>query len=167
MLALEERLNRRIGLLAVEHNDHTELRHIHAIVMVKLGRGERLTKEDWQACRKAAGESARLQRRALDLFQGYRSQRERRFQKPFLAQSTGMAGARGVLPSASRNTRALQSGASSLQVPTSCTCPRCHFTHLHDKQQGSHSCPSCGLQLSKKREVTLKHGKGRGLAFSL
>jgi hypothetical protein len=78
-------------LLAVEHNDHTELRHIHAIVMVKLGRGERLSKEDWQACRKAATESARLQRRALDLFQGYRYQQERRYTQPFPPRSAGMA----------------------------------------------------------------------------
>jgi len=164
-LALEERLKRRIGLLAVEHDDHTELRHIHAIVMVKLSRGERLTKEDWQACRKAATESARLQRRALDLFQGYRYHQERRFQKPLPARS--MAHARGGHLFVSRNTRALQGSTPTVLVPTSCTCPRCHFTHLHDKQQGSHSCPSCGLLLSKKREITLQHGKGRGRELSL
>jgi hypothetical protein len=165
-LALEERLKRRIGLLAVEHDDHTELRHIHAIVMVKLGRGERLTKEDWQACRNAATESARLQRRALDLFQGYRLQRQRRLQKPLPTRS-GMAHARGGHLFASRNTRVLQGSTSTVLVPTSCTCPRCQFTHLHDTQLGSHSCPSCGFRLYKKREVTLQLGKGRGRELSL
>ena len=31
---LEERFNRPIRYFAVEHNDHTELRHIHAIVLI-------------------------------------------------------------------------------------------------------------------------------------
>src|SRR5512143_282478 len=34
ILALEERLNRRIQFIAAEHNDHTPNRHVHAIVMV-------------------------------------------------------------------------------------------------------------------------------------
>src|SRR5687767_2143217 len=43
---LEERLARPIRFFAVEHNDHTELRHIHAIAILKLARGERVGKED-------------------------------------------------------------------------------------------------------------------------
>ena len=49
MVALEERLQRPIRFLAVEHNDHTDLRHIHAIMLVKLRRGERIGIEDWKA----------------------------------------------------------------------------------------------------------------------
>src|SRR5918999_1925503 len=67
MVALETRLQRTIRFLAVEHNDHTALRHIHAIVLVKLSRGERIGRDDWKACRDAATEQARFQRRALDV----------------------------------------------------------------------------------------------------
>src|SRR5688500_14860098 len=66
MMALEKRIQRPIRFLAVEHNDHTPLRHIHALVLVKLKRGERIGIEDWKVCREAATEQARLQRRALD-----------------------------------------------------------------------------------------------------
>jgi len=64
--ALEERLQRRIHFLAVEHNDHTDLRHIHAIILVKLRRGERIGIEDWKVCREMATEQARFQRKVLD-----------------------------------------------------------------------------------------------------
>src|SRR5687767_6159057 len=66
MMALEKRIQRPIRFLAVEHNDHTELRHIHAIMLVKLRRGERIGVEDWQACTQKATEQAALQRKALD-----------------------------------------------------------------------------------------------------
>jgi hypothetical protein len=66
IMALEERLQRPIRFLAVEHNDHTDLRHIHAIMLVKLRKGERIGIEDWQVCREKATEQAALQRRALD-----------------------------------------------------------------------------------------------------
>jgi hypothetical protein len=64
--ALEERLQRTIPFLAVEHNDHTALRHVHAILLVKLRRGERIGVEDWKVCTEKATEQAALQRRALD-----------------------------------------------------------------------------------------------------
>jgi hypothetical protein len=35
MVALEEQLQRTIRFLAVEHNDHSPLRHIHAIVLTQ------------------------------------------------------------------------------------------------------------------------------------
>jgi hypothetical protein len=49
LVELEKRLDRSIRFLAVEHNDHTQLRHVHAIVLIKLNRGERVTRGDWQA----------------------------------------------------------------------------------------------------------------------
>jgi hypothetical protein len=69
--ALEERLQRRIGFIAAEHTDHSPLRHIHAIAMIKLKRGERLTREDFKAMRDIATEQAMLQRKARDLVQQY------------------------------------------------------------------------------------------------
>jgi len=76
--ALENRLQRRIGFIAVEHNDHgkNKLRHIHAIVPIKLARGERLTRADFKALRDIATEQALLQRKARDLMQQYFQRRE-------------------------------------------------------------------------------------------
>ena len=70
---LENRLQRRIGFLAVEHNNHgtNKLRHIHAIVPIKLARGERLTRADFKALRDTATKQALLQRKARDLVQQY------------------------------------------------------------------------------------------------
>src|SRR5262249_42035692 len=67
ILAFEERLQRTIGFIAVEHNDHTALRHVHVICVVKLARGERIGRADWQALRQITTAQALLQRRALDV----------------------------------------------------------------------------------------------------
>jgi hypothetical protein len=76
--ALEDRLQQRIGFLAVEHNNHgtNKLRHIHAIVPIKLARGERLTRADFKALRDIATKQALLQRKARDLVQQYFQRRE-------------------------------------------------------------------------------------------
>jgi hypothetical protein len=68
---LQERFNRPIRYFAVEHNDHTDLRHIHAIVLMKLSRGERIGRQDWQACREEASAQALLERRSLDAVRRY------------------------------------------------------------------------------------------------
>jgi hypothetical protein len=74
---LKERFNRPIQYFAVEHNDHTELRHIHAIVLIKLGRGERIGRQDWQACREEASAQALLERRSLDAVRRYQKTLQR------------------------------------------------------------------------------------------
>ena len=58
--ALEDRLQRQIGFIAVEHNNHgkNKLRHIHAILPIKLAKGERLTRADFKFLRDFATEKA-------------------------------------------------------------------------------------------------------------
>jgi hypothetical protein len=75
--ALEDRLQRQIGFIAVEHNDHgkNQLRHIHAILPIKLAKGERLTREDFKFLRDYATQKALLQRKARDLVQQYLQKR--------------------------------------------------------------------------------------------
>ena len=67
--ALEDRLQRQIAFIAVEHNDHgkNSLRHIHAILPIKLAKGERLTSADFKFLRDYATQKALLQRKARDL----------------------------------------------------------------------------------------------------
>ena len=93
MATLEERMQRPIRFFGVEHNDHTDKRHIHAIAILKLARGERIGWQDWQACRSAATASARLERRAHDAVRGYQRERQltRHFSPPRVARPFGMA----------------------------------------------------------------------------
>ena len=76
--ALEDRLQRQIEFIAVEHNNHgkNKLRHIHAILPIKLAKGERLTRADFKFLRDFATEKALLQRKARDLVQQYLQKRE-------------------------------------------------------------------------------------------
>jgi hypothetical protein len=73
ILALEDRLQRTINFIGVEHDDHGKnlLRHIHTIALVKLKYREKLTISDWRAIREIATQQALFQRKARDLIQHY------------------------------------------------------------------------------------------------
>src|SRR4051812_39965399 len=62
MLCLEERLKNEVQFIAAEHNDHTDIRHIHAVVLLR----GRVNPEDLQALREAATLTALSQRQARD-----------------------------------------------------------------------------------------------------
>ena len=64
--SLEDRFRQPLQWVAAIHADHTEQRHIHAIVIVP----ERLQVHDFQRMRSAATEEALAQRRQLDLARG-------------------------------------------------------------------------------------------------
>src|SRR3954464_164499 len=62
---LEERLGRvgKIGLIGAEHNDHTEIAHIHAILLIeRRGREKILTRDGINAFREATAQRALDQR---------------------------------------------------------------------------------------------------------
>jgi hypothetical protein len=63
MLRLEETLQKQIDYAAVEHNDHTDIRHVHLLACVKA----RIDKPDLKSLREAATEACLLQRRERDL----------------------------------------------------------------------------------------------------
>jgi hypothetical protein len=63
MLTLEERLQKHIEFAAVEHNDHTDIRHVHLLACVKA----RIEKQDLKALREATTSACLLQRRERDL----------------------------------------------------------------------------------------------------
>jgi ribosomal protein S27E len=144
MLALEKHLQRRIQFIAAEHNDHSTNRHIHAIVMVRLAKGERLSSSDYKLLREAATDSAYLQRRALDLVEARANQNHlnRTFPRstpnyPITPKSGGQAaGSRGVS-----------------SKPLRLTCPDCGFRQvMYTLKSGIHWCPACHLKLNQNRE---------------
>lgn len=62
MLKLEKRLNKQIQYIAAEHNDHTAIRHVHLIALVK----GRIDKPELKLLREAATEACLIQRRERD-----------------------------------------------------------------------------------------------------
>jgi hypothetical protein len=157
MMALEERLQRPIRFLAVEHNDHTPLRHIHAIVLVKLGRGERIGIEDWKACREVATEQARLQRRALDVVRHFQRdmQQERNSSKSLFSRSSGMAGGRAIY------TR----GRSVRTLPIPHPCPQCDGVMrqaLKTLKNGKKWCPIHGVIREQNQRLIPENDQGLG-----
>jgi hypothetical protein len=63
MLKLEERLQKQVQFIAAEHNDHTDIRHVHVLACVKA----RIEKPDIKALRDAATEASIFQRKERDL----------------------------------------------------------------------------------------------------
>jgi hypothetical protein len=75
MQILEKRTDNPVQWVAAIHDDHTDLRHIHALAVVK----GRLKREDLEALIKAATAEAQLQREARNLMrevEAYQRERE-------------------------------------------------------------------------------------------
>lgn len=154
---LEERLKRPIRFLAVEHR-HTEKRHIHAVAIVKLARGERIGIADWQACREAATDHARLQRRALETVLRVQRdiQREPRFHKPSVTRFIGMAGGRKTLVRDGRYQRIFK-------IPH--PCPKCEGRikqSLKTLRSGTKWCPVHGVIREENRKIQREKDQGLG-----
>ena len=132
---LEERLKTQLTFLAVEHNDHTETRHIHSIVMLK----GKLTAKDFQILRHAATQQALFQRRARDLVQHH--QLDRSFTRRYAGMSGGKA----------RRTR--EPHARLLIPRRFCSCgQRLSMKRIKD---GQYKCFSCDLKQEQSAGLSL------------
>ena len=72
MLKLQGIKRQDIQFIATEHNDHTDIPHIHAIVLLK----GKIFNEDIKVLRQTATQQALLQRRARDLVQHHQQKRD-------------------------------------------------------------------------------------------
>ena len=152
--ALEKRLDRTIRFLAVEHNDHTELRHIHAIMRVKLRRGERIGIEDWKVCRKAATEQVGFQRKALDAVM--RVQKDRQ-------QGRAHLPARTSFYSHTRSKTTQKKNRVQRVVYLSHPCPKCAGMmqqSLKTLRSGAKWCPVHGVIREERRKILREQGLG-------
>jgi ribosomal protein L37AE/L43A len=150
ILTLEERLQRTVNFIGVEHNaDHTELRHVHAIALVKLKYKEKLTVSDWRAVRQAATESALFQRRARDLVQNYQLNKNFQHSTTRLSSSyrpIGMSGGRA------RRTREPH---MRLRMPRR-ICSSCgRGLSMKRVQDGKYKCFKCGLKQEQSAGLSL------------
>jgi len=157
IMALEERLQRPIRFLAVEHNDHTPLRHVHAIILVKLRRGERIGVEDWEACTEKATEQVALQRRALDVVM--------RVQKD-------MQQVRAHLPSPARFNSHTRSTTTQKKyrfqrvLYIAHPCPKCDGVMkqpLKALRNGAKWCPIHGVIREERQKIVREQEQGLGL----
>ena len=154
---LEERLQRTIRFLAVEHNDHTPLRHVHAIILVKLGRGERIGVEDWEACTEKATEQAALQRRALDTV--------RQVQKD-IQRGRSLLSARTRLYSHAESRTTHRRYRFQRVVYLSHPCPKCGGVmkqSLKTLRSGAKWCPIHGIIREERQKVLREQEQGLGL----
>jgi hypothetical protein len=145
MLTLEERLQRRIQFIATEHNDHSTKRHVHAIVMVRLAKGERLSASDYKLLREAATDSAYMQRRALDLVT-VRALNQNQLNRAFLKSTPNYP----LTPKSGERT----AGSGGVRSePPRLTCPDCGTMQvMYTLKGGIYWCPVCHLKLNQNRE---------------
>jgi hypothetical protein len=151
ILALEERIGKQIQFIATVHDDHSNHRHTHALVLVHKNR---LSRDDFQALREAATERSLSQRRMRDRTLAYHMSRKR-------SRTIG------------RYRRPVQRGFfRRLQPHQSYTCPLCSYHQALPFSNRGHRCPTCGLYLRRDRnnryaEMNLTQRREVGLELSL
>jgi hypothetical protein len=169
MHRLEKRLKTPIPWAAALHDDHTNIRHVH--ILAALPRA--LNKYELEYLIQEATRICEHQRRYLDRGKSRLPWQQQKTQQPlksgkYTALSYFSAGNRrdGQTYRNSMFQPLPRGGRAPKIAYTSCTCPRCHFPQHHDSR-GVHSCPTCGLMLHKKKELTLTRSRERGLERSL
>jgi hypothetical protein len=165
MQRLEKQLKTPLPWAAAVHDDHTDIRHVHILAAIP----RRLQTNELEFLIKEATRICEQQRRYLDRGQSRLPWRTPPSQQPlktgkYPSSLSSLSAGSLADRQAFRNSLSdplPQWGRSPKRAPASCTCPRCHFPQVHEKR-GSHSCPSCGFLLHKKREQTLQRRKGGG-----
>jgi hypothetical protein len=152
---LEERLGRpgEIGLIGAEHNDHTEIAHIHAILLIeRRGSQKIITKDDINAFREAVAQMAFDQRLDRQLVTEREAvQQQQRHQQRQQVQTD--QGTRTRALPASRHSERLVAPVfrAARQI-----CPVCQGEEAQKKLlTGVEICPACGRYLGQGRELSL------------
>jgi hypothetical protein len=173
MIKLEERIGRQIQFAAAIHADHTQIRHIHVLALVK---GRRLTREDFQTLRQEATENALFQRQMLDRARPYQEQEVKRIRRQARGHSFSSAPkTQGPTPSSAGHRLPNREYSEPPKLFASYSCPICpyHETLVSTNRLSlePHRCPYCGVKLRLDRESALsqnlRRGKEGGLSLSL
>lgn len=143
MQKLEERLKKELQWIAVEHNDHTPNRHIHALVLVR----GKLTREDFAALRKAATESAVFQRQERDLASGYGQDH---------ARAVAVRESAHLFPGRARGHLSPRPPQPKPSVAVF-TCFSCGAVQWISQDQ-MHRCGTCGARLSRNGRSNSQKG---------
>ena len=136
MLKLQGIKRQDIQFIATEHNDHTDIPHIHAIVLLK----GKIFNEDIKVLRQTATQQALLQRRARDLVQRY--QLDRSFTQRYAKIAGGKA----------RRTR---EPYRRMRLPPR-SCPSCgRRLSMRRVRDGQYKCFECGLKQEQSAGLSL------------
>jgi hypothetical protein len=106
---------------------------------MKLGRGERIGRQDWQACREEASAQARLERRSLDAVRRY----QKTLQRSLTQKRQGITQDRAV---------------SRVRQPTR-LCAECNYrnTMVRLPDGNAYYCPTCRHVEEIRPRVRLHH----------
>lgn len=142
MLKLRElKENKAFEYFAVEHNDHTDLPHIHAVVLFH----GKVFKKDLKALHDSLGVSARAQRLRLDMVR--KRSLERSIVHPSLSyRPIGMSGGKA------RRTR---EPYRRMRLPPR-SCPSCgRRLSMKRVRDGQYKCFECGLKQEQSAGLSL------------
>jgi hypothetical protein len=152
---LEERLERRgeIGLIGAEHDDHTEIAHIHAILLIeRRGREKILTKDDINEFREAVGKMALEKKLNRQLAV---EREEAQHQETQVGRQEVYTGVQLATPE--REARIIhepvQKAVYGLRRTVCLICRGDRGRELTDA--GVERCPGCGRELGRRKEATL------------
>ena len=156
---LEERLGREgeIGLIGSEHDDHTEIAHIHALLLIeRRGREKILTRDDINEFREAVGKMAldkQLDRQlAVEQHEVQQLEQQQQQQRRQPRQAVHEPRTR-LLPASRHIDRPMIE--PSYRVARQ-KCPSCAGEEAQKKLlTGITNCPACGRYLGQGREVSL------------
>ena len=146
MQKIAEILKQDITWIAAIHDDHTSLRHVHALAILP----RILNKQEIKALRLAATEAARSQRQQLDLSHGLslgRSTRLSHHKQPI---------ARGRLKRSKLPTRQRGVGGLAPLRPQMCTCPLCGLRQPKPYLENTPHCTRCGSEIRLEKTISLQ-----------
>jgi ribosomal protein S27AE len=147
---LEGRLDREIPFIGVEHDDHTEIRHTHALLLIQRhGREQLVTPEILDDFRTAVGMMAAKQKGidgpALTLED---LQRAQQVQKDVVHRQKPVAPHTREMRALTLND-GMKGGSVRRSKDTRPTCPNCGVGMLMQKlKDGRTRCANCGIVLS-------------------
>jgi ribosomal protein S27AE len=138
MLVLQEKFAKQgLQFFAAAHNDHTDKRHVHLLVMMRGWIG----KEDLKALRETATAEAAAQRKELDRGQARVQAQQRQAVRTPTSQQTALGRDDGPI----RPARTRQ------------TCPSCGPGVPMERHGRYYECPSCGLSAVRSSGPSGRH----------
>jgi len=138
-VALERRLQLegKIQFIAAEHNDHTDIAHIHSIALIK---GGRIGREELRLLRQAATQEALLQRHARDVVRDHSHAHTLRRRKPPVAIQQHAVERR-------------RPGRRVRPVRTQGGCLQCGYGSFAGIPRSYAFCPNCHKPLKRERSA--------------
>jgi hypothetical protein len=152
---LEERIGREgeIGLIGAEHDDHTEIAHIHAILLIeRKGREKILTKDDINEFREAVAQMALDKKLNRQLAVEREQVQHQEAKEERQEVSTGVQLA---IPARKPRTASLPAREATYALRRS-ICVICRDDRGRElADEGVERCPGCGRVLGRRKEATL------------